>query len=165
MTTPSSARGPAAAIGETISLTAIMACTSNDELKALGDKIKLKYPVGVNTVATRQMLLIREAQSRGLLYESQCAQVVEKNPELQSELRQVQLAVHDAQQAAAEAVGMAKEAKVTAAGLQEEVAGLVREVQLLKSLVQGQQERQKEEALDAPKQQELACAQGACLLW
>ena len=66
------------------------------------------------------------------------------------------MSVHDAQQAAAEAVALAREAQATAGGVQEELASLRQEVLSLKTLMQGQQERHKEEAQDVPRQQELA---------
>ena len=107
--------------------------------------------------------------TEGLLHESQCAKVVEGNTDLQSQLAAIGLTAHQAQQGAAEAVALAREANRTAAAVQQEIAELKSQVKqqqladqaiwfdhnLPESELQGDPETQRSKVLAALQQRGL----------
>ena len=138
-----------------ITLAAILSATTSAALDDLAKKIGTKFDTKTNTIPLKQNFMVRFAAEHDMLHESLCAKLVEESPQLQAELTELKNQLHKAQQGIAEAVVVAREAQATADGLQGQVGSLLQMVQELQGTVRGLQE-QKQEAGDAPLQQQLA---------
>jgi len=154
------ADAPASQTDKAITLEEIRAASTTEKVNSLVNKIsarfpKLKVTLTGTSIAAKQWYLVSLLSTEGLLHESQCAKVVEGNTDLQSQLAAIGLTAHQAQQGAAEAVALAREANRTAAAVQQEIAELKSQVQKLSGLLH-QEAAAKEVTQDAPKQQQLA---------
>lgn len=152
MSTSTPASGSQPDGSRAITLGDILAAKSSAELDKLAKVIGVNFPASMSGLPAKKMHLVEQAHAKCMLHESQCAKVVEENPQMQDQLEAVKLAVHNAQQVAAVAAAEAGAAKAAAAAAQEDVAVLREQVQELLGTVRSMQQ-QSEEATDAAAQQ------------
>lgn len=151
MSSPTAPAGSQTEAPGTLTLDAICSATSGSTLEKFAKVIGAKFPTNMTGIEARRGFLIKEAHTTGMLHESQCAKVVQANPELQDKLLAVQLAAQDAQRVAAVAAAKAEEAS-TAATAAQEAAAAAREENAALRLQVVELKRVVEEAADAPAQ-------------
>lgn len=153
--TPSQA--PDIAAGRTIKLADIISANTSKLVDEVAAKLGVKFGA-ITDLAKKRLHLLDQAVAKDLLHESQCAKVVQDNPEMRSELAAVKLAAHEAQQNAAAAAALAQEAMRAAQDTAGSVSALqveVRQLQAKLDTILQQQTAVSKEAADAPLQQQL----------
>jgi hypothetical protein len=152
---PSTApQGSQAEVPGTVTLDAICAAANGPALDKLAKMIGVTFPTNMTGIEAKRGYLVKHAHTSCMLHESQCAKVVQENPELQDKVLALQLAVQDAQRVAAAAAATADEAAAAAAAAQE-TAAAVREENVALRVQVAKLNNMMEEAADAPAQKVL----------